>query len=314
YSGKSRPKTEYDYDKIETTDRGIKDYFMTSSFDEYGMEQSRVSKSKFVAALALGGAALYAAKKGYQQYQDKKMMQQIHEEGPLYPPDVKTQMNNGYGNDYNSQHHYGGQQDGYSQQPYAQDGYPQQQPYAQDGYPQQQPYAQEGYPQQQQQQQQQYRQDGNGYGYGQNNQVEGGQQNMYGQDQHGQNESFDRQYDGRPDEAHGEYDGDDYDGERGIGSTVFKKTEIDQYGNEVQRTSKVKSAVVAGGLLAAGLYAYKQYSKKQDKHHEDEAMMGFQSNHTMYNADEKPYQPPSSNYGGPYGGPPPPPSQPNYPH
>ncbi|KAJ2816346.1 hypothetical protein IWW50_006532 [Coemansia erecta] len=97
YSGKSRPKTEYDYDKIETTDRGIKDYFMTSSFDEYGMEQSRVSKSKFVAALALGGAALYAAKKGYQQYQDKKMMQQIHEEGPSYPPDVKSEHGSQFG-------------------------------------------------------------------------------------------------------------------------------------------------------------------------------------------------------------------------
>ncbi|KAJ2632648.1 hypothetical protein IW137_004655, partial [Coemansia sp. RSA 1287] len=87
YSATTRPKTEYDYDKIETTDRGVKDYFMKSSFDEFGEEQSRVSKSKFVAALALGGAALFAAKKGYERYQERKMQEQME---PVYPPDDKS--------------------------------------------------------------------------------------------------------------------------------------------------------------------------------------------------------------------------------
>ncbi|KAJ2455600.1 hypothetical protein EV183_000699 [Coemansia sp. RSA 2336] len=73
YSATTRPKTEYDYDKIETSDRGLKDYLMKTSYDEYGSEQTRLSKSRFTTALALGGAAIYAIKKGYERYKEKQM-------------------------------------------------------------------------------------------------------------------------------------------------------------------------------------------------------------------------------------------------
>ncbi|KAJ2846059.1 hypothetical protein IWW36_004523 [Coemansia brasiliensis] len=73
YSATTRPKTEYDYDKIETSDRGLKDYLMKTSYDEYGTEQSRLSKSRFTTALALGGAAIYAVKKGYERYKEKQL-------------------------------------------------------------------------------------------------------------------------------------------------------------------------------------------------------------------------------------------------
>ncbi|KAJ2717513.1 hypothetical protein H4R23_005294 [Coemansia sp. Cherry 401B] len=79
YSATTRPHTEH-YDRIETNERGLKDYFMKTSFDEYGTEQARVSKSKFAVALALGGAAMYAAKMGYERYKERQFAEQLQHE------------------------------------------------------------------------------------------------------------------------------------------------------------------------------------------------------------------------------------------
>ncbi|PIA17095.1 hypothetical protein COEREDRAFT_80803 [Coemansia reversa NRRL 1564] len=50
--------------------KSFKDYFMKTQVDEFGTEHSSISKSKFAVAMAIGGAAMYATKKGVDRFRD----------------------------------------------------------------------------------------------------------------------------------------------------------------------------------------------------------------------------------------------------
>ncbi|KAJ2768426.1 hypothetical protein IWQ57_003538 [Coemansia nantahalensis] len=61
------------YGEVHPRERGIKNYFMKTKVDEFGTPHEAVSKSKFAVALAISGAAAFAAKKGFDRYRANRM-------------------------------------------------------------------------------------------------------------------------------------------------------------------------------------------------------------------------------------------------
>ncbi|KAJ2708315.1 hypothetical protein H4R19_004813 [Coemansia spiralis] len=61
------------YGEVTPRERGIKNYFMKTKVDEFGTPHEAVSKSKFAVALAIGGAAAFAAKRGIDRYRANRM-------------------------------------------------------------------------------------------------------------------------------------------------------------------------------------------------------------------------------------------------
>ncbi|KAJ2835808.1 hypothetical protein J3B01_003276 [Coemansia erecta] len=215
-----------------------------------------------------------------------------------------------YNNYNNEQHGYPGSNAGpqYGQGAYPEQQYAQQDQYRQDGYSQNQGYPQnQGHPSQ-------YGQDQSQYGYDQYaNQANQShpEQNVYHEQPPYDNNGYPadkHQYNGeygRDDEAHRSGDEEDYSGERGL-EKPFMKTTIDQYGNEHQEFSKGRTTAVLGGAalaLFAAKKGYDYYKGNREAKRQDDAMMAFQSNNTLYDADGKPNHAPS-NYG-PYNSQPP---------
>ncbi|KAJ2162418.1 hypothetical protein GGF46_000659 [Coemansia sp. RSA 552] len=86
HSGYSRDnRTEYPDEANfgEDGDRGVKDFFMKTSYDEYGTEQAHLSKTKFGMGMVLSGAAIYAAKKTYDKYKEKKANDEMQAAGGM---------------------------------------------------------------------------------------------------------------------------------------------------------------------------------------------------------------------------------------
>ncbi|KAJ1718505.1 hypothetical protein LPJ61_006592, partial [Coemansia biformis] len=78
----SRPiEHSVSYSEAQPRERGIKTYFMKTRVDEFGASHESVSKSKFAMALAVGGAAAFAAKRGFDRHRNNRM-QMMHPGSP----------------------------------------------------------------------------------------------------------------------------------------------------------------------------------------------------------------------------------------